>query len=369
MTELVVTVFVSFQKKRKKKETFSHFPVKLANCAACEQPILDRFIFKVLDREYHARCLQCAECKEKLHDKCYARDALVYCKKDFFRRFGTKCSGCKEGILPQAVVRKAHDHVYHLQCFKCAVCEREMKTGDEFYLMPSDGKIVCKGDFDITKNKDFDNSNKRPRTTISAKQLETLKHAYQLSPKPARHVRERLALDTGLDMRVVQVWFQNRRAKEKRMKKDNNRGSKWSHCLSKSARKSSGTTFANESDESFELASSEDNCSLSEYNEEPFDTKLCSEAPSLGLGKSENFHQQMTPVRTENNLIGHKEATVTSLDNEQCSIQCTATMPAQVTVGLYPANNQPPPTLLLSPYTAAGEVKPPLGGATSRHYI
>ena len=27
---------------------------------------------------------------------------------------------------------------------------------------------------------------------------------------PFRHVREQLASDTGLDMRVVQVWFQNR---------------------------------------------------------------------------------------------------------------------------------------------------------------
>uniref|UniRef100_A0A8C3XWT6 Homeobox domain-containing protein n=1 Tax=Chelydra serpentina TaxID=8475 RepID=A0A8C3XWT6_CHESE len=61
---------------------------------------------------------------------------------------------------------------------------------------------------------------KRPRTTITAKQLETLKNAYNNSPKPARHVREQLSSETGLDMRVVQVWFQNRRAKEKRLKKD-----------------------------------------------------------------------------------------------------------------------------------------------------
>ncbi|XP_037842944.1 LIM/homeobox protein Lhx3 isoform X5 [Chlorocebus sabaeus] len=61
---------------------------------------------------------------------------------------------------------------------------------------------------------------KRPRTTITAKQLETLKSAYNTSPKPARHVREQLSSETGLDMRVVQVWFQNRRAKEKRLKKD-----------------------------------------------------------------------------------------------------------------------------------------------------
>lgn len=57
---------------------------------------------------------------------------------------------------------------------------------------------------------DGDQPNKRPRTTITAKQLETLKIAYNNSPKPARHVREQLSQDTGLDMRVVQVWFQNR---------------------------------------------------------------------------------------------------------------------------------------------------------------
>ena len=72
----------------------------------------------------------------------------------------------------------------------------------------------CRADFDI------DAANKRPRTTISAKQLENLKRAYNDSPKPARHVREQLSSETGLDMRVVQVWFQNRRAKEKRLKKD-----------------------------------------------------------------------------------------------------------------------------------------------------
>ena len=60
---------------------------------------------------------------------------------------------------------------------------------------------------------DIDNANKRPRTTINAKQLEALKRAYNESPKPARHVREQLSSETGLDMRVVQVWFQNRRAK------------------------------------------------------------------------------------------------------------------------------------------------------------
>ena len=47
-------------------------------------------------------------------------------------------------------------------------------------------------------------------TWIPALMLQVLKNAYKTSPKPARHVREQLATDTGLDMRVVQVWFQNR---------------------------------------------------------------------------------------------------------------------------------------------------------------
>jgi len=44
-----------------------------------------------------------------------------------------------------------------------------------------------------------------PRTTIKAKQLDTLKAAFAATPKPTRHVREQLARETGLNMRVIQV--------------------------------------------------------------------------------------------------------------------------------------------------------------------
>ncbi|OWK60988.1 LIM/homeobox protein Lhx4 [Lonchura striata] len=166
------------------------------------------------------------------------------------RRFGTKCTACQQGIPPTQVVRKAQDFVYHLHCFACIICSRQLATGDEFYLM-EDGRLVCKEDYETAKqNDDSEAGAKRPRTTITAKQLETLKNAYKNSPKPARHVREQLSSETGLDMRVVQrrwitgvlpcrtarvagaprchrcphcplqVWFQNRRAKEKRLKKD-----------------------------------------------------------------------------------------------------------------------------------------------------
>jgi len=44
-----------------------------------------------------------------------------------------------------------------------------------------------------------------PRTTIKAKQLDMLKSAFAATPKPTRHIREQLAEETGLNMRVIQV--------------------------------------------------------------------------------------------------------------------------------------------------------------------
>ncbi|XP_048777899.1 LIM/homeobox protein Lhx3-like [Ostrea edulis] len=203
----------------------------IPKCAGCGEPILDRFILKVLDRSWHSRCLQCHDCHIRLSDKCFSKGEKVFCKDDFFRRYGTKCAGCEKGIPPTEVVRRAQDNVYHLECFACLMCSRQLNTGDEFYLM-EDRKLVCKADYESAKARgineyDIDAANKRPRTTITAKQLEALKRAYNESPKPARHVREQLSAETGLDMRVVQVWFQNRRAKEKRLKKDAGRN-RWS---------------------------------------------------------------------------------------------------------------------------------------------
>uniref|UniRef100_A0A8R1HN58 Homeobox domain-containing protein n=2 Tax=Caenorhabditis japonica TaxID=281687 RepID=A0A8R1HN58_CAEJA len=93
--------------------------------------------------------------------------------------------------------------------------EDNVDACDEFQVGLDDGEGDCGKD-----NSDDSNSAKRrgPRTTIKAKQLETLKNAFAATPKPTRHIREQLAAETGLNMRVIQVWFQNRRSKERRMK-------------------------------------------------------------------------------------------------------------------------------------------------------
>ncbi|XP_050686691.1 LIM/homeobox protein Lhx1-like [Eriocheir sinensis] len=380
-------------------------------CAGCDKPIMDKFLLTVLERTWHAECVRCVDCGCALTDKCFSREGKLFCRSDFFRlvseadgwqpRFGTKCSGCLQGISPQDLVRKARDRVFHLKCFTCCVCRKQLSTGEELYVL-DENKFICKQDymggkamsdsfpaglttrrrsmdvkppvetnnntstprwaprgpsharphsqpqrpgvlalrpqhahrgaglpvammssrrpgtptrplgvvptsttpllesmsvgrvqgqhsfagFNVKKalcvyvcmcvcvcvcankstpplqvsisrdtpptDKDGGNfhdsdvsdaegsseakeqgssaeakladdekgGNKRrgPRTTIKAKQLEILKTAFASTPKPTRHIREQLAKETGLPMRVIQVWFQNKRSKERRMK-------------------------------------------------------------------------------------------------------------------------------------------------------
>lgn len=340
--------------------------MKMVQCAGCDRPILDRFLLNVLDRSWHTKCVQCCDCRCNLTDKCFSRDGKLFCRNDFFKRFGTKCAGCSLGISPTDLVRRARSKVFHLKCFTCLVCRKQLSTGEELYVL-DEHRFVCKDDYlarhppappsaagphppsahgyvgycgggvaaspdkgpkpqfpaawgpplrpchipppyamlgpsgspgDATLDlddpsdggggggdtelllrggdQDRDSSVERemtpggaaspsacgggakggpaangprpdsggggsgpegagagpgagdeaqggtkrrgPRTTIKAKQLETLKAAFAATPKPTRHIREQLAQETGLNMRVIQVWFQNRRSKERRMK-------------------------------------------------------------------------------------------------------------------------------------------------------
>lgn len=66
------------------------------------------------------------------------------------RLFATKCSGCLEKIAPTEFVMRALECVYHLNCFCCCVCDRQLRKGDEFVL--KDGQLLCKGDYEKEKD-------------------------------------------------------------------------------------------------------------------------------------------------------------------------------------------------------------------------
>lgn len=57
---------------------------------------------------------------------------------------------------------------------------------------------------------------KRLRTTILPEQLDFLYQQYQLESNPSRKMLETISREVGLKKRVVQVWFQNTRARERK---------------------------------------------------------------------------------------------------------------------------------------------------------
>ncbi|KGL73219.1 LIM homeobox transcription factor 1-alpha, partial [Tinamus guttatus] len=221
-------------------------------CEGCQRVISDRFLLRLNDSLWHEQCVQCASCKEPLHTTCFYRDKKLYCKTDY--------ENWPNGSIPAMAVGRTHTwslkSVYHLGCFCCCVCERRLQKGDEFVL--KEGQLLCKGDYEkerellslvspalsdsdqhpLFPGKSDDEESickvgpasgkgaedgkdhkrpKRPRTILTTQQRRAFKASFEVSSKPCRKVRETLAAETGLSVRVVQVWFQNQRAKMKKL--------------------------------------------------------------------------------------------------------------------------------------------------------
>ncbi|OCU02546.1 hypothetical protein XELAEV_18008307mg [Xenopus laevis] len=121
-------------------------------CVGCGNQIHDQYILRVSpDLEWHAACLKCAECSQYLDESCtcFVRDGKTYCKRDYIRLYGIKCAKCNIGFSKNDFVMRARSKVYHIECFRCVACSRQLIPGDEFALR-EDG-LFCRADHDVVE--------------------------------------------------------------------------------------------------------------------------------------------------------------------------------------------------------------------------
>jgi len=268
-----------------------------STCVGCGGLIQDQFILRVSpDLSWHAACLKCSDCGMMLDEKhtCFVRDGKTFCKKDYIRLYGARCSACQTVFTKNDFVMRAKTKMFHLECFRCAACRRHLVPGDEFALH-GEG-IYCKEDHELVERcEDNNNISKtgipriksemddfrdnlsdlgrdddlrddglssvdiksetetlRPdspddlifaggdlgelagegrrmvgekerrsragkvRTVLTEKQLNILKTCFSANPRPDALMKEQLTEMTGLSQRVIRVWFQNKRCKEKK---------------------------------------------------------------------------------------------------------------------------------------------------------
>ncbi|XP_035391640.1 islet1, like [Electrophorus electricus] len=213
-------------------------------CAGCGHQILDRYILRVSpDLEWHATCLKCVACQRNLDQSstCFIKDGKTLCKDDYRRLYAIKCAKCHKPFTSLDHVMRAQFHVYHAHCFRCEGCDRQLLTGDEFTFR--EGSLFCTASHELSgllmassghalhrtpPEKSAKEAGKhttrqsrparttRVRTVLSESQLHTLQACYSANPRPDALVKEQLVEMTGLSPRVIRVWFQNKRCKDKK---------------------------------------------------------------------------------------------------------------------------------------------------------
>ncbi|XP_045907947.1 LIM/homeobox protein Lhx8-like isoform X1 [Micropterus dolomieu] len=208
-------------------------------CTSCGLDIVDRYLLKVNNFCWHVRCLSCSVCQTSLgrHVSCYIKDKQVFCKLDYFRRYGTRCARCGRNIHSSDWVRRARGSTFHLACFSCTSCKRQLSTGEECGLL--ENRVFCRPHYDIMMENikhakendqpkvdeevaDKDESStiprpaKRARTSFTVDQLQVMQSQFAKDNNPDAQTLQKLAERTGLSRRVIQVWFQNCRARQKK---------------------------------------------------------------------------------------------------------------------------------------------------------
>ena len=69
---------------------------------------------------------------------------MIKCAFSFLlsRLFGAKCDKCLRSFGKSDYVMRAKNKIFHLECFQCAACEKQLMPGNEYSLRHDE--LFCK---------------------------------------------------------------------------------------------------------------------------------------------------------------------------------------------------------------------------------
>lgn len=65
-------------------------------CSSCLNGLHDEEYISALGQEWHAECFRCSACDAQLSSWYFEKDGLLFCKNDYWTKFGESCQQCGE---------------------------------------------------------------------------------------------------------------------------------------------------------------------------------------------------------------------------------------------------------------------------------
>ncbi|XP_069999971.1 LIM domain kinase 1 isoform X1 [Penaeus vannamei] len=109
-------------------------------CAGCMNVIEDDEFFSALGQDWHTDCFRCSACDVTLSSWYFEKDGLLFCKNDYWKKYGEACQDCGEIITGPVMV--AGDHKFHPECFVCTSCSAYIGDGESYALVER-SKLYC----------------------------------------------------------------------------------------------------------------------------------------------------------------------------------------------------------------------------------
>ncbi|XP_020715726.1 LIM domain kinase 1 isoform X2 [Ceratitis capitata] len=132
----------SMQQQQQTTSTGIHLTSYSTSCAGCLNALnISREEFVIaLGQEWHSDCFRCSVCDAHLHNWYFEKDGLLFCRDDYYQRFGECCQQCSAIITGPVMV--AGDHKFHPECFCCSACAIFIGEG-EAYALVERSKLYC----------------------------------------------------------------------------------------------------------------------------------------------------------------------------------------------------------------------------------